>query len=241
MSETITFPETFNGGIGYAQGGYIAGRLAALVGGPAYTTFRAPTPLETPLAVERKNGGVQIITQDNVLVAEAIPREFEIKVPPCPDRAAVVAARPNYRGFKDEGGNTCYVCSPHRGPEECMQIYAAPVSKNIVASLWKPEEKYAKDGVVLPEFVWSALDCPSGFAAMIDFAEFQGPAMTGGLGAELINPISANEEYIATGWHMGSEGRKHSAGSAIYSLGGQLMAVAESLWIDLRQAPAATS
>ena len=235
MSETITFPAKFNGGVGYAQGGYVAGKLSGLLDGPAYTTFRAPTPLETPLTIKREQGGVQIHTSEGVLTAQAVSKAIEIMAPPCPDRDAVVVARPGYRGYDDEGGNTCFVCSPHREPGECMQVHAAPVSDAVVACLWQPEDKYAEDGIVRPEFVWSVLDCPSGFGAMINFSKEQGPAMTGGLGAKLIHPISINEEYIAMGWHIASDGRKHSAGSAIYSAGGKLMAIAESLWIELRQ------
>jgi hypothetical protein len=46
--------------------------------------------------------------------------------------------------------------------------------------------------------------------------------------------VHPGEAYVVTAWPIGSEGRKHRAGSAIHDAGGRRIAVAEALWITLR-------
>ena len=50
---TLSIDRRFCGPPGSGNGGYTAGRLAALIGDPAEITLRRPPPLETEMRVER--------------------------------------------------------------------------------------------------------------------------------------------------------------------------------------------
>jgi hypothetical protein len=51
---------------GAANGGYLAGRLATIVGGPSEVRFRRPTPLERPVRVDRVAGRIVLVHRDLV-------------------------------------------------------------------------------------------------------------------------------------------------------------------------------
>jgi hypothetical protein len=124
---------------------------------------------------------------------------------------------------------TCFVCGPLR--DDGLFIFPGPTGDDgLLASPWLPTEHLASDGVVDPLFVWCALDCPSGFACIPLGARTLLATMTATIHAS-VRPGNA---YIVTGWPIASEGRKHRAGSAIHDSGGRRVAVAESLWITLR-------
>src|SRR3546814_6879537 len=72
MSDTITIEGRFCGPPGMGNGGYVCGKLAAYVDGPAEVTLRRPTPLDRPLAVVREAGLARLMDGDAVL-AEARP------------------------------------------------------------------------------------------------------------------------------------------------------------------------
>jgi len=237
MSDTIIFPARFNGGPGFAQGGYLAGTMAELVGGPARTTFRAPTPIEVPLTIVRDGDKVQLTTVDGTVTVFAESAEVNVSVPDVPDLESVIAARPDYRALQDQGTqlrpeDTCFVCSPKRFRPDGVELHAAPLGDgSLVASTWMPEDQYADDGVIKDVFIWAVLDCPSGFGAMERIKSEYDLIFTGQLAANILAPVHVGEPHLALGWHIGSEGRKHSAASAICDLAGNLKAVSESLWI----------
>jgi hypothetical protein len=99
-----------------------------------------------------------------------------------------------------------------------------------VACPWRPGEELASDRAVDAVFVWAALDCPAGFACI--------PAGTrtvlGTMTARLEAPVLPGRDYIVAGWPLGSAGRMHRAGAALYERGGRRVALAESLWITPR-------
>ncbi len=45
----------------------------------------------------------------------------------------------------------------------------------------------------------------------------------------------AGETLIAAGWPLFHDGRKHGAGTAIYTEGGKLLAQSEQLWVELKR------
>ena len=53
MTETLTVDRRFRGPPDSGNGGYVAGRLAAFIDGPAEIALRLPPPLGRPLAVRR--------------------------------------------------------------------------------------------------------------------------------------------------------------------------------------------
>jgi hypothetical protein len=101
-----------------------------------------------------------------------------------------------------------------------------------VAAPWTPAEEFAlADGTVRPAIGWAALDCPGYFG-------LQRPglaAVLGTLHAVILDPIWTGEEHIVIGWRGPVQGRKHHAGSAIFSADGELLAKADALWIELKE------
>jgi len=84
--------------------------------------------------------------------------------------------------------------------------------------------------VVRPEFVWAAMDCPTGFAAGFPW---KGTLVTGRLALEQVAPVYPASPYVVISWSTGSEGRKHHAWAALYDSRGQLCAKARATWIKL--------
>src|ERR671919_465244 len=87
--ERLEIPTRFNGPPGSGHGGYVSGRLAELVGEPAEITLRAPTPLGTPLGVEREDGALAAspwTPSDDWLAEEdgSVRPEFVWSVLDCP-------------------------------------------------------------------------------------------------------------------------------------------------------------
>ena len=125
---------------------------------------------------------------------------------------------------------TCFVCGPLRH-DDGLQVFPGPVAgSDLLACPWVPGEDLASaDGTVAPVFVWSALDCPSGFACMPPGRTSVLASMT----AELRTPLQPGHEYVMVAWKLGSEGRKHRAVSAVHDSDGACLAIAEALWITI--------
>ncbi len=92
----LTVPGRFCGPPGTANGGWLAGTLAALVDAPAVSVrLRRPVPLERPLLVRAEE--VAELYGDAELLARAEPSSLALDVPAAPsvtEAAAAVAALP---------------------------------------------------------------------------------------------------------------------------------------------------
>jgi hypothetical protein len=104
-----------------------------------------------------------------------------------------------------------------------------------LAAPWVPYAGLAGgDGPVAREFIWAALDCPTGFAGL-------GARQLGMTGSEraLLGRMSARiekrprpgERCIIVAWPTGRDGRKLFANSALLSSKGKVLAVAQATWI----------
>jgi hypothetical protein len=128
----------------------------------------------------------------------------------------------------------CFVCGPARISGDGLCVYPAEVEeKRMVAAAWVPDASLARAGnVVADEFMWAALDCPSGFAAAL--LEPQAVIILGRLRATLVEPVKVGDRLVVVAWPLEKSGRKLSAGSAILSEGGHLKGLARATWIELR-------
>jgi hypothetical protein len=117
-----------------------------------------------------------------------------------------------------------------------MRVHAGPVEgRPLVASPWTPPEWTADPaGHVLPEYVWSALDCPTFFAAHIDTDLT--PSVLARFTGRLDAPALAGTEHVVIAWPLDAQGRKRYAASALLSADGETLAVARALMIELRDA-----
>jgi hypothetical protein len=234
MGEQVTIPRRFNGPPDSGNGGYSCGVVARLLGGPAEVTLRCPPPLGRPLEVVRRGDGGVELRDGERLVAEGVPAELEIEVPPPVSLAEAEDAARRFPWFTGHPFPRCFVCGPDRRAGDGLRILAGPVAgRPVAAAPWTPSPAdCGPDGTVLPEIAWAALDCPSWFGAHA-FHPSSGVALLGRLRARLLAPIRAGEPCLAMGWHLGTEGRKVIAGSALYSAGGELRAAARATWIIL--------
>jgi hypothetical protein len=173
--------------------------------------------------VVREDGRVEV-RDGETLVAEAVPLgELVVDVPPAVSVEDAVEASRGYAGFRAHAYETCYVCGPAR--DDGLGIFPGPVEgRSVVAAPWTPPG----EGPVADEIVWSALDCPSGWA--VDEFSREG-VLLGRLAAQVVAPVVGGEQYVVVGWPVGEDGRKRFAGSAVFGADGSVRAFARSTWL----------
>ena len=227
--ERVVIPKRFNGPPESANGGYACGVVAQLLGGEAEVTLRSPPPLDTPLQVVESNTSVDVRDGEKI-VAVGAPVELDVAELDAPEPVSMEeaeAARKGYAGFTRHAYSTCFTCGPDRS--DGLAIFPGPVpGRGLVSAPWLPPS-----GEIPPEFVWAALDCPSGWA--VDEWGRQ-DVLLGRLAAKLVAPVEGRNPYVVVGWRRGAEGRKRYAGSAVFTTGGRLVAYARSTWIVPRSA-----
>ncbi len=233
MTDQITIPKRFCGPPDSGNGGYVCGLLAGYASGDAEVTLRMPPPLERPLDVVRDADGGASLMDGDKLVAEAKPAEIDVDAPGAPSwDEAVVAAKRGYANRGNEQYNSCWVCGLDRGPGDGLCIFPGPIaegSREMLAT-WIPDATVAHpDGIVPPEIVWSALDCPSGFP----YIQPTGVVVLGRYAVKRMAPIRRDERYIVRGWRTGIDGRKMHSSSALYTADGELCAVSKATWIQI--------
>lgn len=233
----MVIPERFKGPPRSANGGYTCGLVAAVVGGPASVSLRAPPPLERELSVEQADGAV-LVRDGETLVAEGRPAEVEV-VPPGPvgvDEARVASRRGLEHWSEGHPFPTCVVCGPDREPGDGFRIFPGELAgRAVFAADWTPDPSLAgADGVVREECVWAALDCPTS-APVANFG--QGPAIVlARLAAGVLGPVRAGEPHVLISWRLGIDGRKRRGAAALLAADGTLLAASEALWIETRTA-----
>jgi len=194
--------------------------------------LRAPVPLDTPLAVDRRDDTVALRDRD-VVVAEARPAAAPDLLPPV--RPTVAQARAAMRQAwtgRPALFASCWVCSPARDDGLGVTFGRLPDRPEMTASLVRTGDGIPQAGGRLaPEVAWGALDCVSYSPHLW---ELERPSLLAGLTAELIEPVPAGEDVVAVGWPLDADGRKHHTASALLGADGRLLARARALWITLR-------
>ena len=231
----MTIPHRFNGPLESGQGGYSAGVVATFLEQPAEVNLRRPIPLDVPLRVEPDgDGSVRMLDGDELIADGRSAPGVDVDVP---DPVSVEDAREattRYLGLRVGPFSRCFVCGLAR--DDSFHVFAGEVpGRGLVATPWTPPAWTADDaGNVRPEFVWAALDCPATFAPII-----AGPATTGFLARLRVRidaPVAAGSEHVVIGWPIELDGRKFHSGSAVFTAGGELLAVARALLVAPRAA-----
>ncbi len=224
------------------NGGYVCGRLARQIAGGAEVTLRVPPPLEKRLDVVAADDGSWELRDGAAVVAVGKPASVELslleKASFDEARAAelLTPIKPHEHLLP-----TCFVCGPARAPGDGLRIFAGPLvrqSRNasaVLAATWTPDPSLtAEDGFVAPEFLWSALDCPTGYAASLDpeSGRFeQTPILLGRMSARIEARPRPEERCVITAWATGRDGRKRFAEAAVHGESGALLAAARATWI----------
>jgi hypothetical protein len=217
--DSVTIDRRYRGPLHSGNGGYTAGRLAAFVDGPAEVTLRLPPPLERPLTIVENDGRI-LLCDEEAVVAEAAPGAPGIEPPDPPTLAEAEDAQTRHVRFGGENFSECFSCGVRPGDGLC--IHAGQVAgRDLHAAAWTAHE-------VSPEVVWAAIDCSGAYAVG---GPGRGEVVLGRMAAEIRRLPEEGERCIVAAWPLGEDGRKLHAGTALFSAGGELLALARQTWI----------
>jgi hypothetical protein len=216
------------------HGGYVCGRLAREIGGPASVRLTAPPPLDTELRIERSGEVARLLHGANV-IGEARGATVDVMPPRVPSLAEAETASVTYLGFRRHAFPRCFACGPDRAAGDGLRVFPGSLDGGkLVAAPWLPDDSLGEGGSAVGEvFLWAALDCTSGWSVL---PVPEGKAIVlGELSARIDGAVAANERCVVVGWPMGIEGRKRFAGSAVIGESGRAVAVARATWIEVQE------
>lgn len=227
------------------NGGYVSGLFAKRAGmeAAAEITLRAPTPLGRPLGILKTDDGEASLMDGMTLVAAARP--FTVDIDPLPfatlDQARDATARsigPDRHVLPE-----CFVCGPGRAHGDGLRVFAGPLDPKdtgwtgALAADWTPDESFADtDGLVATEFLWSALDCPTGYTALRPDGHGKGKnqsMLLGRIAVRIDRRPPVGEPCILVTKLIGIEGRKITADGVLRDKAGTTIAEARALWITV--------
>lgn len=229
-------PPHLQGYPGVAFGGYVAGVLAGRAEAKTVRVdFRRPVPTGVPVRLTETADGGSELTSGEAVLAFAVPAERSVEAPGAPSWAEASAAAEAYRAAPPEGSVDCFGCGLDRTPDTGLRQHCGRVpGRALVATAWTPGPRLADaEGMLPPELVWGALDCPGNAAGRLLGTQRPG-AVTASLTATLLRPVRVGDDLISYAWLIAEDGRKHRMGVALASPTGDVYAVAASLWIDPR-------
>ena len=237
----LTIPGRFNGPPDSANGGYTAGRLAAALrtlrpeqaaDRPVTVTLSQPPPLDAAIVVGLDEAGRAAATFGGAQIATAEPGRFgHPPVDPVSPGTAKEAERA-YAGLTSHPFPTCFSCGPQRSDGLGLRpgrVGADPAGP--VACVWSPSTDlpHDDDGVA-PELVWTALDCPSGWATDLE----NRPMVLGRFTVAVDARPQPGETCVVVARVISAEGRKAFTASTLYDSDGRVLGRAEATWIALR-------
>ena len=230
--ERLNISNRFRGPPRSGNGGYVCGRIAAHLGATARVRLKAPPPLDVELRLESTEQDARLF-HDEILIGEGSNAVLDLQIPAAPSLELAESSSHAFVGFHDHPFPGCFVCGPEREPSDGLRIFPGATGESTtVAAPWIPDASLAgDDGIILPEFLWSALDCTGAFAIL----PMQGEVaiVLGELTASIAGTATIGERLVVVGWKLGVDGRKHFAGSAICDSAGQMIAKAKAVWIEV--------
>jgi hypothetical protein len=234
LLETVIVPARFSGPPNSGNGGYTCALLARHGGNPAEITLRRPIPIESEMQVVQEDGLYKLLERE-LLIADGKPASIDLELPKPVSFAEAQRAAEESPAFENHPFPTCFVCGPQRGPSDGLRIFPGLVNQtangHTFACPWIPAHEFADTNrEIKPEFIWSAMDCPTGFAGGFPYL---GKLVTGRLGVKLVAPVRAEERCVIMSWPLGVEGRKHHAAAALFGEDGSVRAEAKATWIKL--------
>ena len=231
----IVIAQQFCGPPNSGNGGYVCGVLARDIDGPATSVLRARIPLDVALRLESGPTLAEMFDGEGALIGkgETAPEAKLPDSPPAPTLAAAEAAQARYVGLTQRVHPTCFSCGPERAEGDGLRVFAGQVEgapAGHVAAVWTPHAAFADaEGLTPTEVIWAALDCPGFFAWVVK--EGRHGALLGTMTGEVLRRPKAGETCIVTAWPLEREGRKETAGVALHTAEGELLARGHQVWI----------
>lgn len=238
---SVVIAERFCGPPKSANGGYVCGLLAAHIDGDAEVTLLAPPPLGQRLDFVAGEQGVELRAKETTL---ARGRKTRIDIPRIPRVDFSVAqdavSRSPY-ATERHPLPMCFVCGPKRADGDGLRIIPRPLparpecKSGTLAAPWVPYANLTnEDGAVASEFVWAALDCPTGFAGV--GAQHLGMTgeetiLLGRMSAHIAGLPNPGDRCTIVAWPTGKDGRKLFANSALLRPSGEILAFASATWL----------
>ena len=239
--KSVVIKERFCGPPKSANGGYVCGLLAAHIDGDAEITLLAPPPLGQRLEIVAGEREVELRKEKTKF---AVGRRARIDIPEIPivdfSEAQDAVHRSPY-STERHPFPMCFVCGPKRLDGDGLRIIPRPLparsdrrTESLVAP-WVPHSNLVnEDGVVAHQFVWAALDCPTGFASV--GAQHLGMTgnetiLLGRMSAHVSRRPNPGDRCIIVAWPTGRDGRKLFANSALLKPNGEVLAFATATWV----------
>jgi hypothetical protein len=239
--KSVVIDKRFCGPPKSANGGYACGLIAVHIDGDAEITLLAPPPLDQRLEIVVDDQGVELRNGAKTL---ARGRRADLKIPEIPMVDFHEAQDAVRRSPFDASRHLlpmCFVCGPARAEGDGLRIIPRPLLPRpgcrigTLAAPWVPGADLAgEDGAIAGEFVWAALDCPTGFAGV--GAHHLGMTgdetiLLGRMSARIERRPRPGDPCIIAAWPTGRDGRKLFANSALLSADGKFLAAAQATWL----------
>jgi hypothetical protein len=227
------------------NGGYVCGVIAKDIPGPATAVLGARVPLDTRLDIRLEDGVMRLTGAEEALIGRGTPADVAIlpKPPEAPSMRAARAAGLRFAGHEQRIHPICFTCGPERTEGDGLRVFVGQVEgrpAGHVAGIWTPHMDFGdQQGLVPSEVIWAALDCPGFFAWVAK--EGRHGALLGTMTCEIRKRPRAGEESIIMAWPLERDGRKETAGVALFAMNGELLALAHQVWITLAASFPATA
>lgn len=224
------------------NGGYVGGLLAKGLDGAATVVLRKAIPLDTRLTLVADGQTSELLDPEGVSLGNGRLAAADIfpAVPAPPSLDAARQAGDRFVGLTQPFHPICFTCSPNREPGSGLRICVGQLEGEAdgeMAGVWTPHANFTDpDGLIPTEVIWGALDCP-GFYAWVG-REGRHGALLGTMTGEVLRRPKAGEACIIRAWPLDRDGRKATAGVALFTAQGELLARAFQVWIQMNWAPA---
>jgi hypothetical protein len=239
----IVIAQRFCGPPNSGNGGYVCGVLARDIEGPATSVLRARIPLDVGLSMGLEDGQVRMFDGEGAVIGTGRAAEAADlpQVPPAPSLTQAEAAQTRYIGLTQRVHPTCFSCGPERAEGDGLRVFVGQIEgapDGHCAGVWTPHEAFADaEGLAPTEVIWAALDCPGFFAWVTKEGRHGG--LLGTMTGEVLRRPKIGETCIVSAWPIAREGRKETAGVALFTTDGELLARAHQVWIMMGPPPQA--
>jgi hypothetical protein len=228
-SRSITIDALYRGPLGMSNGGFTAGSLAKGHEGPMQVRLESPIPYGEVLTV-RSQGNHHELTSGSSVLAVARPALSPVTGASFVE-ADVVRDQPRWEHGLEFFAD-CFVCG--RAAPEGLGVELRQIDALTFAAVWRPSACSAvPHGPVPEEFLWAALDCPGGYAALASSSTL---GLLGSIAVDIRFRPDASACLVVVGQATGVEGRKLGAATSIYTVDGEQVAAGSAVWVALKDA-----